>query len=465
MFILLNPIKAKHNNFITFRLKEEGMFTNKMIFSLLVPILIEQSIIVAIEIADTVMVSYVSEAAVAGISFLTTFDNLVKKVISALAIGGSIVISQYIGSRERSKAKSALKMLFYCNVFLTLIAGIILFIMREPFLLLLTGNVEPEVMENAHTYFNFSLFSYPFFAVYFIVSAGYRAMQNSKIPMLCTIVMMAGNLILKYIFIFIFGWGVFGAGLSTLLSVMFVGIVMAIMICMPSNYIYIKQIYLIKLDFKMIKRIMRLGIPNSIENGLFQFGLVALQRLTASFGTAALAANAVVKSVAPISYIIPSAFALAIITVVGQCMGASEPGQADMYTRHILKFNYLIGLIINLLCITINNPLMDSFNISGEAISLAKKIFYIYCTGAIFLYPASFVLPNALRAAGDIKYTMIASLSTMFGARIGLAYVLGKHFGLGLLGVWIAMQLDWIARSIAFVKRFVLGKWKIIRII
>lgn len=448
-----------------FQLKQKGMFTNKMIFSLIAPILIEQAFIVAIGVADTVMVSYVGEVAVAGISFLTAFNNLIKKILSALAIGGSIVISQYIGKNEQENAKGALKMVFYTAVFLALILSLILYIGQSSFLSMLAGNVEDKVMENARTYYNFSLFSYPFFAAYFVVSSAYRAMRNSRIPMFFTVIMMLINLALKALFIYVFKWEVFGAGLSTLISVMFIGITMVFMICGRSNYVYIEKLHNIRFDFSMIKRILGLAIPNSIENGMFQFGLVILQRLVASFGTAALAANAIAKSLTPLSNTVVQSISLAIVTIVGQCMGAGKPEQAVAYTKHVLKISYILGLFVNIGCILSSKALIGTFHLSEQASSMAASILFVYCFGGIFIYPSNVVLPNALRAAGDTKFIMSVSMLSMFGARIGLAYVLGSYLKMGVVGVWLTMQFDWLVRSAVFTYRFVKGKWKRIKVI
>jgi len=448
-----------------FKLKDKGMFTNKMIFSLLAPILIEQIFIVAIGIADTIMVSHVGEIAVAGISFLTAFNNLIKKILSALSIGGSIIISQYIGKQEKKNANKALKMVFYSTLLLTVVLCIILLIGHTSILSLLTGKVETEVMQSARIYYIFSVLSYPFFATHFVISSAYRAMRNSRIPMMFTIFMMAMNLALKSIFIYIFKWGVFGAGLSTLLSIMFVEIILTTMICKRTNVIYIEKIYKIQFDFSMVKRIFGIAIPNSIDNGMFQLGLVMLQRLVATFGTVALAANAIVKSLTPLTVTLTQSISLAIVTIVGQCMGAEKPKQAAMYTMHVLKISYITGLIISIASIFLGKPLIGAFNLSEQTSELALIIFIIYCAGSIFLYPLNNVLPNALRAAGDTKFVMTTSILTMFGARIGLAYILSIYFNLGLIGVWVTVLVDWLVRSIMFSYRFSKGRWKYIKVV
>ena len=448
-----------------FSIPQEGIFTNKMLMSLFIPVLIEQIMTVAIGIADTVMVSHVGETAVAGISFITTFNTSIKVLMSGLSAGGSIILSQYIGKGDYRSGKKALKMSFYSIISLALLASIILYIYKELILSMIVGAVELEVMENARIYFTMSTYSFPFFAIYYIASASYRAMGSTRITMIFSSIMMLLNLTIKAILIYVINLGVLGVGISTLVSTAFVSIIMLIMICNKKNMIYIEKIFAPNLDFKMIKRIYALGIPTSIENGIFQIGILLTQRIVAVFGTIAIAADAIAKSLIPASNIICACFSIVIVTVVGQCMGAGKIDQAVIYTKHLLKISYIISLFINIICILLNKFFVGIFDLSYEVSVLASNIFYIFCIGTIFLYPVSFVLPNALRATGDTKFTMVVSILSMFIARIGLALMSGKHLSMGLYGVWIAMQIDWIVRSTIFSFRYKQGKWKNFKVV
>lgn len=458
-------IVIKIKKLFSLRLKQEGIFTDKMIFDLVFPVFIQQVMSAVIKITDTIMVSYVGEAAVAGISFITTLDNLVNNFLFALAIGGSVVVSQYIGRNDLEKGCDAVKNMLYSIVPIAIVACLIMFAFQIPILQVLLGAVEKDVFQSAQIYFSLALFSYPFYAMFYTASAVLRAMRDTRLVMLCTVSMLALNLALKVLLIYVLKLGVLGAGVSMLTSAAVVGIIMVIMLCNTSRKVHVKNIFQVELDFKMIKRILSVGVPNGIENGLFQFGQLTLQRLTATFGTVALAANAIVKELNPISFVITKSFQNSIVTIVGQCMGAGEQEEAAMYTKHILKVCYILSLFVNLVCIVFNPQLVSLFGLSSEVNEIASSIFYVYCIGAIFFYPTSYMLPNALRGAGDTKYTMVVSMMTMFGLRIGMAYVLGQWLGLGLLGIWLAMQIDWIARSAFFVGRFLRGKWKSIKVI
>lgn len=448
-----------------FRLKQEGIFTDKMIASLLIPILIEEIMIAVITIADTAMVASVGETAVAGISLVATVNNLIKQMLVALATGCGVVIAQYIGKKDLTEAGNAMKTGLYSILFLSFSVSLVSFIFKRSFLSAMFGHVEEDVFKNALLYFSLSLVSYPFLAIYHVGAASFRAMGNSRIPMFCSFMMMGMDLLIKAILIYGFKIGVAGAGISTITATAFVSGIMLLFMTSYKNTVRIKDIIKINVDFPMIKRILGIGIPNSIEKGFFQFGLLILQRLTASFGTAALAANAIAKSLTPISYTLGATFSLGIINIVGQCMGAKKTEQAVMYTKHMLKINYILGFIVNACCIIFAPAILKGYNLSEEAYKLSYIVFSMYCTGSMIIYPLSTVLPFALRGAGDTKFTMMVSTISMFGARIGLAYVFARGMGMGLIGVWLSMVTEWIAKGIVFLLRFNGGKWKEIKVV
>lgn len=313
-----------------FRLKQEGIFTDKMIVSLLIPILIEEIMIAVITIADTAMVASIGETAMAGISLIATVNNLIKQMLVALATGCGVVVAQYIGKKDLDEASNAMKTGLFSILFLSLVVSLAAFLFKKPFLKSMFGNVEEEVFNSALIHLSLSLVSYPFLAVYNVGAASFRAMGNSRIPMFCSFLMMGTDLLLKAILIYRYRIGVAGAGISTIAATVFVSVVMVLLISSKKNTVRIKDVFKVNVNFPMAGRILGIGVPNSIEKGFFQFGLLILQRLTASFGTAALAANAIAKSLTPISYTLGSTFSLGIINIVGQCMGARKPDQAVM---------------------------------------------------------------------------------------------------------------------------------------
>jgi putative MATE family efflux protein len=447
------------------KLQSPSIFTKKMIMSLFIPVLIEEIMIAFITIADTAMVSYAGEAAVAGISLVATVNTVIKQIINALAMGAGVIVSQYIGKKDEKNTEHAMKMGLYSSFFMMLIISLLWLVLNKPFISLMFGNVEEAVFNSAVTYMSLSLISYPFLAIYYSGAVFFRAKGNGKLPMLSSLIMMGVNLIIKAILIYGFNMGVMGAGISTVVSATVISIFILYMMIHRDSIIHIKQILKIRFDFAMIKRILGIGVPAGIEKSLFQFGILLLHRVTATFGTAALAANAIAKSITPLSYIIGQSFALVIINIVGRCMGAGKPDEATMYTKYILKLNYVLGFVINVICIALAVPIISLYNLSPEASKLSAQIFITYCAGSIIAYPISTVLPLALRGAGDAKFCMITSGITMFTIRIAMAYVLGLYMNLGVFGVWLSMILEWFVKGMIFYVRFVKGKWKKIKVI
>jgi putative MATE family efflux protein len=285
-------------------------------------------------------------------------------------------------------------------------------------------------------------------------------MGNSRISMQVSVVMTISNILGNAILIYIAGLGVLGAGIATLVARILSAIIMLTLLVRKGDRIRIERLLRIKLDWSMIRRILRIGIPNGLESGIFHIGKILVQSLTATFGTTALAANAIASTLASMTNIPGGAIGLATITVVGQCMGAGEKDQATYYARKLLKITYvtLAGLAAVLFMTT--EPLVGLFNLSTASATLAIGILKILFVVNALVWPVSFTLPQALRAAGDVKYTMTVSIASMWVFRVGLSYVLGKYLGLGLHGIWFAMYFDWLFRATCFITRFVKGTWK-----
>ncbi len=210
----------------------------------------------------------------------------------------------------------------------------------------------------------------------------------------------------------------------------------------------------------VMAQILRIGVPNSLENSFFQLGRVLLVSLISTFGTAQTAANAVANNIDNFGVIPGQALGLALITVVGQCVGARDYEQAVHYTRKLTLWAYLTMGLFNGAILLFLPQIVSIYALSGATMQLAILLVQIHAGFAILLWPASFVLPNALRAANDVKFTMVTSILSMAIWRLGFSYLIGVHMGLGAIGVWIAMVVDWVCRVVCFVLRFRSGVWK-----
>ena len=410
--------------------------------------------------ADTIMVSSCGEAAVSGVSLVDTINILLIQVFSALATGGAVVAAQYLGMGKKEDAKESSKQLMIVVLVVSLIVTILSLITHRPLLRVIFGSIDNEVMANAQIYFLLSALSYPFLSLYNGGAALFRSMGNSKISMITSFFMNGLNIVGNAILIYGAGWAVFGAALATLISRILGAIYMIWLLLKKDNPLSISGILHTRLSWKMVRSILVIGVPNGIENGLFQVGKILVASLISSFGTYAITANAVSNTLAGLEIVPSSAIGLAMITVVGQCIGAGDDKQTAEYTKKLMALSYIAMLICNLL-MTFGCPLLISFyNTSAETAQIAKELVWIHSLMGIIFWPASFTLPNALRAAGDAKFTMIISMLSMWLCRIGMSFLLGVYFNMGVQGVWIAMTIDWIFRAALYIWRFARGGWK-----
>lgn len=435
------------------------LFDNKALKKLIVPLVIEQLLVIMVGFADTVMVASVGEAAVSAVSLVDGINILLINIFAALGTGGAVVAAQFIGQGSKDKAKYSAKQLVLITALLSFLIMIIVIIFNASLLHLVFGNVEVDVMKNAEIYFLFSAMSYPFIALYNSGAALFRAIGNSKISMINSAIMNLINIVLNAIFIFVFKWGVFGAVLATLIARAVACCVILKMLSHKDNDVCVNDYRHWKFDFIYIKKILAIGIPSGLENGMFQFGKILVQSLIATFGTYSIAANAVSNNLAQMQIIPGMAMSLAMVTVVGQCVGAGDYKQAKYYVKKLMKITYLsmAGLIVILLFAT--PTILTFYSLSTETTDLAYQCIFLHGIIAALIWPMSFTFPNSLRAANDAKFTMAVSAASMWIFRFCFSYVLGKYMSLGLLGVWIAMFIDWFVRCIFFIWRYRSGKW------
>ena len=442
------------------KFKSAPLFTRKQLTALLLPLIAEQALSVTIGLADTLMVSSVGEAAVSGVSLVDSFNTLMIQIMSALATGGAVVASQYIGHRETKNAKAAAaQILFVLSTFSLLVAAIVV-VGRHAILRGIFGSIDADVMRYAETYFLLSALSYPFIGLYNAGAALFRAQGNSKISMLSSLVMNVINIGGNAVLIYGFGMGVMGAALASLVSRMIACFVVLFLLQKPDCMLRVDGLQAMRPDGALIRRILRVGIPAGIENGMFQIGKLSVSSLTSTLGTAAIAANAVANTTTTLLNIPANAVGMAALTVVGQCLGAGEKDQAVWYARRLMLFAYCGAWFMNLSAFFFGNRIaVQLFNLSPEAQTMALQVMVWFNIISLFAWPSSFTLPNILRAAGDASFTMTVSIVSMWVFRVGFCYLMVLCFHGQLLSIWMGMFLDWVFRSACFVVRFVRGKW------
>lgn len=436
------------------------LFSKEDLRHLLMPLMLEQLLAVTIGMMDTMMVSTCGEAAVSGVSLVDSINVLLINVFSALATGGAVVASQYLGRQDRENASMAAKQLFYTILLVSGTVMLLFLVLRFPLLNLVFGHIEPVVMTNAQTYFLITVLSYPFLAMYNASAALLRAMGNAKASLMTSLIMNLVNVTGNAILIYGFGMGVAGAGIATLASRVIGAAEMQRRLHNPHNMIPCPNFRAFEWRGDMVRRILSVGVPTGMENGFFQLGKLLLLRMVSTFGTASIAANAVGNSLTTLQVLPGNAIGLGMVTVVGRCVGAKRYDQAKAYVKKLMLMAYGYMSVLNVLILVATGWLTGLYNLTPEADAMARQIIMIHGIGSIFLWPTSFVLPNALRAANDARFTMTISCLSMALFRIAFGYLLAQQFGVGVIGVWVAMQIDWTFRIVCFVWRFLSGVWQ-----
>lgn len=439
--------------------KENRLFSGAALRKLIVPLIFEQALAITVGMADTMMVSSVGEAAVSGVSLVDMINVLIFNILAALSTGGAVVTSQYIGAKEIGEARKSARQLFYTVIVGGVGVALLTVLVRKPLLRLLFGSIEQDVMENALIYLVITAASFPFLASYNACAALFRSMGNSQITLKVSILINAINIVGNAVCIFGLHMGAAGVAVPSLVS-RAVGAVLLYILLRDTRLPIHFERGPFHWDFTAVKRILRIGIPSGVENGIFQLGRVVVVSIISGFGTVQIAANGVANNLDSVGVIIGSAMNLAMITVIGQCVGAGDEGQIRYYLKKLMKITYLAQggvIVVLLLCL---NPLLSLYGLSGETTDLARTLVYIHNGCAFFLWPLAFVLPNMLRACNDVRFTMVVSIVSMCLFRVGGSYILGVTMELGAIGVWIAMVVDWVCRLTLFLARYFSGRWK-----
>lgn len=436
------------------------MFTRRELWRLILPLVAEQLLMVTVGMADTVMVSSVGEAAVSGISLVDQINVLLIQIFAALATGGAVVASQYLGRRDRENACRSAKQLVYASFGMAVLIGAVVLILNRTILQAVFGNVEPEVMRAAETYFWLSALSYPMLALYNAGAALFRSMGNSRVSLFASAVMNVINIGGNAALIYGLNWGVAGAGTATLASRAAAGVIMLVLLHHRDNPIVLNRLLHPEWNGGILRSILRVGVPNGLENGIFQVGKLLVAGLITTYGTAAIAANAIANNIAMMTNLTGSAIGLAMITVVGRCVGAKDLAAARRYTKLLVWAVYVSMWATNIILYFLAPQLVRFYGMPLRTAEMALLVLNVNFIVTSVFWPPSFTTPNALRAAGDAKFTMIVSIISMWVFRIGMSYVLGSWMHLGLLGVWLAMQIDWVVRALFFTLRFHGHKWE-----
>lgn len=437
------------------------LFSNSDLKKLIGPLIVEQLLLIVVGLVDSIMVASVGESAVSAVSLVDTIMVLVTQVFTALGTGGAVVAGQFLGQKNKEKSCEASDQLILFLLVSSIGVMILGYLLKYFILHKVFGTLEADVMGFANTYLLIVFLSIPAISIYNGAAALFRAMGNSKITMKISILMNTVNFIGNAILIYGLKMGVAGAAIPTVFSRYLAAIIAFYLIRNQDLQIHLSKKMCFKFNKTLIKRILYIGVPNGLENSMFQLGKIVVLNLVAGFGTASIAANAVSNCLALFQIVPGMAIGQADLAVVSQCVGANDEYQTRYYTKKMMKLSYLGMLITNIIIFIALAPILDIYNLSSETSKMARDIILYHGIVGIFIWPLSFLLPNTLRACNDVKFCMLVSIFSMWIFRIGFSYIVGKYMGFGVFGVWIAMTIDWAVRSIFFIWRYLSGRWKL----
>ena len=441
--------------------QQQHMFTNRMIRNLLIPVVLEQLLNSIMGTADTMMVSNVGSAAISAVSLVDSINVLVIQAFSALAAGGAIVCAQYIGQRNKEKANESARQVLFIITAISVAVSLICLVFQKPLLRLIFGSVEAEVMRASEIYFFYTALSFPFIAAYDSAASIFRAQDNTRGPMTISMISNVMNIAGNAIMIWVFHMGVAGAALSTLISRIFCAVVVLIQLRKEreGQEIVVRDYFKIRPNWSMIKRILGIGIPSGVENSMFQLGKLAIQSTVSTLGTAAIAAQAMTNILENLNGIAAIGVGVGLMTIVGQCLGAGRKDEAVYYIKKLCVIAEIVVLTSCLIVFALTKPVTILGGMEKESADMCFHMVMWITIMKPLVWTMAFVPGYGLRAAGDVKFSMITSCCTMWACRFCLCVFLSRVMGFGPMGVWIGMFADWTVRSMIFTWRFHSRKW------
>lgn len=445
--------------------QKKDLFSNQELKAMIVPLFLEQLLVMLVGLADTLVVSHVGEAAVSGVSLVNQFNTIFIYLFTAFATGGAVIISQYIGGKEKDSAGEAASQLLLFSTVFSVVTALLVLIGNEAILRLLFGKVEASVMQACITYLRISAYSYPALAIYNAGAAVYRSLGKTSTTMYLSVASNVINVVGNIIGVFVLKAGVAGVAYPSLIARIFSAAAITALCFREKNEVVYRSKWIFRWDGSMMGRILNIAVPNGMENGIFQLVKVALSSIVALFGTYQIAANGVAQSIWSLAALAGVAMGPAFITVIGQCMGSRDTDGADYYFKKLTRITLLISSVWNLFIFLLTPLFMRAYALEPETKQLVVWLVLIHNVFNAAAYPFSGALSNGLRAAGDVKFTMYVSIASTIAGRLLLSYVLGIVFDMGVIGIAIAMVCDWIIRAVIFYLRQRSGKWKTFQVI
>lgn len=445
--------------------EKKSFFTNQDLKRMILPLFCEQFLTILVGLADTFIISFVGEAAVSGVSLVNAFNTIFIYLFTALASGGAVIVSQYIGKAHAKESylgkagESASQLLMFSSLFSLVLASVVLIFSRS-LLQMLFGQVETDVMSACITYLRISAYSYPAIAVYNAGAALCRSLGKTSTTMYISIIANVINVIGNLISVFVLKAGVAGVAWPSLLARTFSAVVITVLCFQARNEVRYRARWIFAWNSDLLKRMLGIAIPNGIEQGLFQFVKVALSSVIALFGTYQIAANGIAQSFWSLAALVGVTMGPVFITVIGQCMGARDTQAAEFYFKKLLKISIISSIAWNLLIFALTPFILRFYAIADETRQLVLWLVLIHNIFNSIAFPFADSLGKGLRAAGDVRFTTSISITTTVGVRLVFSMLFAIVFGWGVIGIALAMCMDWCSRAVVFIMRFRGGRWK-----
>lgn len=438
---------------------EQRFFSNADLARLFLPIAVEQFLEYSVGLANSLIAASVSESAVSAVSLVEFVMALFISIFTAIATGGSVVASQYLGNKQSGNARNTANQLVWFSFIFAIFVAIAIIVLKDIVLDKVFGDIGAMVRSDASHYLVFSAISAPFLAVYAAAAAIFRTISNAKLPMYIMGAANLLNVLLTAISIYTFHTGVLGIAISTLVARAIACLVIVYLLLDVRIKLHIRKSFIYKFDYETIKKILNIGIPYGFENSMFYLGRIIVLSLVSLFGTASIAANAVGGTIGMFQILPGMAIGTGLSVVVARCIGANDLLQAKFYVKKSIISIYVVQIFSTAAVLLLLDPLLSIYNLSSEAINLTRQIVWYHGIAMCLIWPLAYTYPTVFRAVGDAKYPMIVNLACMFACRIVLAYLFALSFDLGMIGTWFAMFADWAVKAVLFVRRYVKGTW------
>lgn len=440
--------------------QSQYLFDNKELAALIIPLVIEQLLAVLVGMADSIMIASVGEAAVSGVSLVDQIMVLLINIFSALATGGAVIAGQYLGHRKKEAAcESANQLVWFVTLCAIVITGIV-YAGKYVILHGIFGRIEADVMHHADVYLMIVAMSIPFIAMYNAGAAVFRTMGNSKVSMGVSLIMNIINVGGNALLIYGLHMGTEGVAIPTLVSRIVAAVIIIVLLCNDKQEIHIKKTWRYRMNWSHVKKILMVGVPNGLENSMFQLGKILVLSLVSSFGTYAIAANAVGNAIAMFQILPGMAINLSVTTVIARCVGAGDYEQVRYYNKKLILITHGGMMIMSLGVFAVLPLILHAYHLSDVTAEATRQIIYFHGISAMLIWPSSFTLPTTFRAAGDVKACMYISMISMWVFRVAFSFLLGKYLRMGVFGIWVAMVIDWAFRAVCFWIRYFKGHWR-----